>query len=233
MSCSSNQAHINEESICLFYKNRLPNDAPTYKRKNILNHKNYHVSSVFFNFFCGMILFLLKGINMENITEQSIIDKANKLYSIECTSISEVIQHFVSCVPKEISSHGVYLLLSAEYPSCGNEYPYITITNIIITRFKGSVCVFEGRKTIVESYLEHSFEEQWFYDEEIKDICLRLIDDFLENHIIQQKKESILEQKKQQKQKELERKIVEDFVDKLKRKDKPKLWNFLFNWKKQ
>lgn len=170
---------------------------------------------------------------MQEITEQSIIDKANKLYSIECTSISEVIQHFVSFVPKEISSHGVYLVLNTEYPSCGNEYPYITITNIIITRFKGSVCVFEGRKTIVESYLEHYFEEQWFYDGEIKDICLKLIDDFLENNIIQQKKESILEQKKQQKQKELERKIIDDFVDKFKRKQKPSFFSFLFNWRKQ
>lgn len=168
---------------------------------------------------------------MKEITEQSIIDKANKLYSIGCFSISEVISHIVEfgCSERNVKKLKLHDLLSLKYHgTCEDMYVRIEIENI-----KGSVNVFNGYRRRSSDFYPRFRTQEWIYDGEIKDICLRLIDDFLENHIIQQKKESILEQKKQQKQKELERKIVEDFVDKLKRKDKPKLWNFLFNWKKQ
>lgn len=161
---------------------------------------------------------------MENITEQSIIDKANKLYSIECTSISEVIMYLVRYGHKEISSHGVYLLLSAEDRRGMDKY-YITLEC-----FKGSVCVFEGR----ESYFG-CFDEQWFYDGEIKYICLKLIDKLAGLCIAKKKEQCRLQKEKNAKRKKCERIIIDDIIDRFRpeKKDKPKLWNFLFNWKKQ
>lgn len=167
---------------------------------------------------------------MQEITEQSIIDKANKLYSIKCTSISEVISHIVEfgLSERNVKKLKLHDLVSLKYHGCEDMYVRIEIESI-----EGSCNVFKGYRRRSSYFYPRFNSEEWIYDGDVKYICLKLIDDFLENHIIQQKKESILEQKKQQKQKELERKIVEYFVDKFKRKDKPKLWNFLFNWRKQ
>lgn len=159
---------------------------------------------------------------MQEITEQSIIDKANKLYSIECTSISEVISHIVEfgLSERNVKKLKLHDLVSLKYHGCEDMYVRIEIESI-----EGSCNVFKGYRRRSSYFYPRFNSEEWIYDGDVKYICLKLIDDFLEKNIIQQNK--------QQKQKEFERKIIDDFVDKFKRKDKPKLWNFLFNWKKQ
>lgn len=161
------------------------------------------MSSVLFFFFCGMILFLLKGINMENITvnmenitEQSVIDKANKLYSIGCFSISEVISHIVEfgLSERNVKKLKLHDLVSLKYHGChGCEDMYVRIE---IESIEGSCNVFKGYRRRSSYFYPRFNSEEWIYDGDVKYICLKLIDDFLENHIIQQKKESILEQKK-------------------------------------
>lgn len=181
---------------------------------------------------------------MQEITEQSIIDKFNKQnLCIDTSNLSKVISCLIEnrytkrdAILKKLKLSiglkklklpiGINLALYTESRCC-----YIEIINT-----EGSVRVFKGYDFFDDRCDGRFFKDKWSCDVDVKNICLKSIDNLLDLFIAElEKKRRIWEEKckkEKEKRKEKNRAVTERFVDKFKRKQKPSFFSFLFNWRK-
>jgi hypothetical protein len=168
---------------------------------------------------------------MQEITEQSIIDKLNKHERWKnCRNISEVILH----------------ILDFRITDEGDTFKELVLNDIVLLSIFGKnflrvyikIKSIKGDATVYSWYKSESYcTEDWCFDGEVKGICLKVIDNILDSVITEKEINTKNFIEKRQKEKEMEIAVVDDFINRFKRKgkrkDKPSFWNFLFNWKKQ